>query len=81
MTPEEYLLRRALVQADGLQSSVMGLGRGPAVLSCHDFPDTAEIRRHQIRMGAEAGYRALAPGMRVYGDSYLAEAEQGMNHG
>ena len=44
-------------------------GEGPAVLFCHGFPDTAYTWRRQMKVIASAGYRAIAPDMRGYGES------------
>ena len=44
-------------------------GEGPAVLFCHGFPDTAYTWRRQMKAIAAAGYRAIAPDMRGYGQS------------
>lgn len=46
---------------------VVDRGRGPAVLLCHGFPETAHAWRHQVAALAAAGYRAIAPDMRGYG--------------
>lgn len=65
-----FSVQRRIVQADGRPIHVIEQGRGPAVLFCHGFPDTAETWRSQMRAVAEAGYRALALDMRGYGASY-----------
>lgn len=67
---DQFPLRRAQVQANGLPFHVIEQGEGPAVLFCHGFPDTAETWRSQMRAVAEAGYRAVALDMRGYGESY-----------
>ena len=67
---ERFPLRRAQVQANGASFHVIEQGRGPAVLFCHGFPETAETWRSQMRAVAEAGYRAVALDMRGYGNSY-----------
>jgi pimeloyl-ACP methyl ester carboxylesterase len=52
---------------------VIEQGRGPTVLFCHGFPDTAETWRRQMRAVAGAGYRAVALDMRGYGASYAPD--------
>ena len=44
-------------------------GSGPAVVLCHGFPELAYSWRHQIPALVAAGFRALAPDQRGYGDS------------
>jgi pimeloyl-ACP methyl ester carboxylesterase len=44
-------------------------GSGPAVVFCHGFPDIALGWQHQLPAVAAAGYHAIAPDMRGYGDS------------
>ena len=62
--------RRAQVRANEASFHVIEQGRGPAILFCHGFPDTAETWRSQMQAVAEAGYRAVALDMRGYGQSY-----------
>ncbi|HUA36386.1 MAG TPA: alpha/beta hydrolase [Candidatus Binataceae bacterium] len=44
-------------------------GEGPAVIFCHGFPELAYSWRHQLPAVAAAGFRAIAPDQRGYGDS------------
>ena len=44
-------------------------GTGPLVLMCHDFPESWYSWRHQIPARAAAGFRAMAPDMRGYGET------------
>lgn len=48
---------------------VAELGTGPAVLFLHGFPSLWLTWRHQLAALAEAGYRAIAPDQRGYGDT------------
>lgn len=43
--------------------------RGPLVVFCHGFPELSYSWRHQLPALASAGYRAVAPDMRGYGDT------------
>lgn len=55
-----------------IQLSVHELGEGtgrPAVVFCHGFPELAYSWRHQLPVIADAGFRAIAPDQRGYGDS------------
>jgi pimeloyl-ACP methyl ester carboxylesterase len=45
------------------------MGKGPAVVFCHGFPELAYSWRHQFPAVAAAGFRAIAPDQRGYGDS------------
>lgn len=67
---DRFPVRRAQVQVDGASLHVIEQGKGPAVLFCHGFPDTAETWRSQMRALAEAGYHAIALDMRGFGASY-----------
>ncbi len=44
-------------------------GDGPAVILVHGFPELAFSWRHQLPALATAGYRAIAPDMRGYGQT------------
>lgn len=54
---------------DGIDLHVTEQGQGPAVLLCHGFPETSHAWRHQLPALADAGFRAIAPDLRGYGDS------------
>jgi pimeloyl-ACP methyl ester carboxylesterase len=45
------------------------MGDGPHVLLCHGFPESWYSWRHQIRALADAGFHAIAPDMRGYGQT------------
>ncbi|HEJ9096976.1 TPA: alpha/beta fold hydrolase [Serratia odorifera] len=57
------------VEANGLRLHITEEGEGPLVLLCHGFPETAYAWRHQLSALAEAGFRAIAPDLRGYGNS------------
>lgn len=64
------------ITANDISLHVAELGSGPPVLFCHGFPAIAASWEAQMTAVAEAGYRALAPDMRGYGDTDApAEAE------
>jgi pimeloyl-ACP methyl ester carboxylesterase len=54
---------------NGITLHVAEAGEGPPVLFCHGFPESWRSWRHQMEALAEAGFRAIAPDMRGYGDS------------
>jgi pimeloyl-ACP methyl ester carboxylesterase len=49
--------------------NVVDEGRGPAVLLLHGFPDSSHLWRHQIPALVSAGFRAIAPDLRGFGES------------
>lgn len=57
------------VEANGLRLHITEEGEGPLVLLCHGFPETAYAWRHQLSALAGAGFRAIAPDLRGYGNS------------
>jgi pimeloyl-ACP methyl ester carboxylesterase len=57
------------IEANGIRLAIAEQGIGPLVLLCHGFPESWYSWRHQLKALAEAGYRAVAPDMRGYGDS------------
>jgi len=63
-----------LVEANGLRFHVAEAGSGPAVMLCHGFPELWFSWRHQIAALAAAGFRAIAPDLRGYGQSAAPEA-------
>src|SRR5690348_1373031 len=44
-------------------------GAGPLVVLCHGFPETWYSWRHQLQALAKAGFHAIAPDMRGYGQT------------
>jgi epoxide hydrolase 4 len=58
------------VTANGLRFAVDEAGEGDRVALClHGFPESRYSWRYQLPMLAQAGWRAIAPDMRGYGDS------------
>ena len=58
-----------VVSTNGISLAVHDAARGPAVVLCHGFPELAYSWRHQVPALVAAGFRALAPDQRGYGDS------------
>jgi pimeloyl-ACP methyl ester carboxylesterase len=61
------------ISANGIQLHVAEEGEGRPVVLCHGFPELWYSWRHQMPALAEAGYRAVAPDMRGYGDSSIPD--------
>ena len=64
-------IKRRRVATNGIELSVLEAGEGPLVLLVHGFPESAYSWRHQLPALAAAGYHAVAPDMRGYGESDL----------
>src|SRR5438067_8043476 len=60
---------RQRVDLGEVSLAVTSLGEGDPVILLHGFPETAHSWRHQLPAVAEAGFRAVAPDLRGFGDS------------
>ena len=67
--------RTGLITTNGIKMHVATAGEGPPiVLLCHGFPESWYSWRHQLKALAKAGYCAVAPDMRGYGQTDKPEA-------
>src|ERR1700730_9481702 len=57
------------IQTNGIKMHVAEQGSGPLVLLCHGFPESWYSWRHQLNALAAAGYHAVAPDQRGYGQT------------
>jgi len=57
------------VEANGIRLRLAECGAGPLVVLCHGFPESWYSWRHQLEALAAAGFRAVAPDMRGYGET------------
>ena len=62
------------LETNGLRMHVAEAGKGPLVILCHGFPESWYSWRHQLRALADAGYHAVAPDQRGYGQTDAPEA-------
>jgi pimeloyl-ACP methyl ester carboxylesterase len=62
-------LMHRTVSANGLRFRIAESGQGPLVLLCHGFPECWYSWRHQLPALAEAGFHAVAPDMRGFGQT------------
>jgi pimeloyl-ACP methyl ester carboxylesterase len=62
------------VEANGIHLHIAEQGEGPVVVLCHGFPESWYSWRHQLAALSAAGFRAVAPDMRGYGQSSRPEA-------
>src|ERR1700751_4989742 len=58
-----------MVETNGIRMPWAEAGRGPLFLLCHGFPESWYSWRHQLHALAEAGFHAVAPDMRGYGQT------------
>jgi pimeloyl-ACP methyl ester carboxylesterase len=57
------------IETNGIRMHVAEAGAGYPVVMCHGFPELWYSWRHQMRALASAGFRAVAPDQRGYGDT------------
>ena len=57
------------IDSNGIRMAVYEQGAGPAIILLHGFPELAFSWRHQLPALAAAGYRAVAPDQRGYGQT------------
>jgi pimeloyl-ACP methyl ester carboxylesterase len=57
------------VNTNGLRMHVAEAGHGYPVVMCHGFPELWYSWRHQMRALASAGFHAIAPDQRGYGET------------
>lgn len=63
-----------MITTNGIRMHVAEQGSGPLVLLCHGFPESWYSWRHQLRALAEAGFHAVAPDLRGYGQTDRPDA-------
>jgi len=62
-------IRHRTVTANGVHLHIAEQGQGPLVLLVHGWPELWYSWKHQLPALAAAGFRAVAPDMRGYGES------------
>jgi pimeloyl-ACP methyl ester carboxylesterase len=67
-------LTHRIVETNGIRMHIAEQGAGPLALLCHGFPECWYSWRHQLSALAEAGFHAVAPDMRGYGQTDRPEA-------
>jgi pimeloyl-ACP methyl ester carboxylesterase len=68
---DQGMVTHRRVAANGIELHVAEQGEGRPVILCHGFPELWYSWRHQLPALAAAGYRAVAPDMRGYGESSI----------
>ena len=62
-------LKHRVVETNGIRMHIAESGVGPLVVLCHGFPESWYSWRHQLHALAAAGFHAVAPDMRGYGQT------------
>jgi pimeloyl-ACP methyl ester carboxylesterase len=62
-------LQHKFVATNGIRMHYVEQGAGPLVVLCHGWPESWYSYRHQIPALAAAGFRAVAPDQRGYGQT------------
>ena len=62
-------IKHRIVSTNGIKMHIAEAGTGPLVLLCHGFPESWYSWRHQLIALADAGFHAVAPDMRGYGQT------------
>lgn len=70
---------RRMVDTNGIKMHIAEQGQGPLVIMCHGFPELGYSWRHQLPALAEAGFHAVAPDQRGYGQTDCPEPIEAYN--
>jgi pimeloyl-ACP methyl ester carboxylesterase len=62
-------LSHRFIETNGIRMHIAEQGKGPLVLLCHGFPESWYSWRSQLSSLAAAGYHAVAPDQRGYGQT------------
>jgi epoxide hydrolase A/B len=62
-------IQHRIVETNGIRMHIAEQGTGPLVVLCHGFPESWYSWRHQLAALADAGFHAVAPDMRGYGQT------------
>jgi pimeloyl-ACP methyl ester carboxylesterase len=68
-----------IVDTNGIKMHIAEQGQGPLVIMCHGFPELGYSWRHQLPALAEAGFHAVAPDQRGYGQTDCPEPIEAYN--
>src|SRR5439155_1505956 len=62
-------LKHRTIDTNGIRMHIAEQGTGALVVLCHGFPESWYSWRHQLAALADAGFHAVAPDMRGYGQT------------
>lgn len=74
MTTGDTTITHRTIQTNGIEMHIAEAGEGPVVVLCHGFPESWYSWRQQLPALAAAGFHAVAPDMRGYGQTDKPEA-------
>lgn len=63
------IVSHRFIETNGIRMHLAEQGQGPLILLCHGFPESWYSWRHQLSALAAAGYHAVAPDQRGYGQT------------
>ena len=66
-------MRHRRLATNGIELHIVEQGQGRPVVLCHGFPELWFSWRHQLPALADAGFRAIAPDLRGFGESSRPE--------
>lgn len=72
-------LEHRFVETNGIRMHYAAAGAGPLVVMCHGFPESWYSWRHQLPALAAAGFRAIAPDQRGYGQTDAPQSIESYN--
>jgi pimeloyl-ACP methyl ester carboxylesterase len=67
-------VQHRFIDSNGIRMHLAEQGEGPLVVLCHGWPESWYSWRHQMAALADAGYRAVAPDQRGYGQTDAPQA-------
>ena len=67
-------IKHSFIRTNGIVMHAVESGKGFPVVMCHGFPEMWYSWRHQIEALADAGFRAIAPDQRGYGETDAPKA-------
>jgi pimeloyl-ACP methyl ester carboxylesterase len=67
------------IDTNGIKMHIAEQGRGPLVILCHGFPECWYSWRHQLSALSSAGFHAVAPDQRGYGQTDQPESIEAYN--
>jgi len=62
-------IQHRIIDTNGIRMHIAEQGTGPLVVLCHGFPESWYSWRHQLAALADAGFHAVAPDIRGYGQT------------
>ena len=67
------MIQHRTIATNNIRMHIAEAGEGPLVILCHGFPELWYSWRHQLTALAEAGFHAVAPDQRGYGQTSQPE--------